>query len=194
MRIALGRNLCCLHRMFPQNCIFRTSNHSHEEYTTRSTDTCTQPAMYTNTYVHGLHFLTKYTMTISSLVHTPLPISWLEKPFPGHCPLRSLGSQLQPGSPHRPLRTHCYLESSTPHESAESMNAEPVSRLLPQLLGHGEHHHHHRPPTERKSKQIILIGQTYSVKLKGYQHTQQCTLPPQPDGFKVHKHRYERQM
>lgn len=107
----------------------------------------TRSGMYASIHVHWDHFLAESSMTRSPFVHAPPPISWLETPFPVHCPLRSRGSQLLQGSPHKPLHTHCCPESATPHESAESVSAVPVSRPLPLLPGHGGRHRHHKQPT-----------------------------------------------
>ena len=110
---------------------------------------------YAPTYVcmYWQHSTQHCTWGSSPLVHAPLPTSWPVTPSPEHFPLHSPSSQLLPGSPHKPLRTHCYPESSTLHESAESTSAGLVSQLLLLLPVPGERHHHHRLPTHTEQEQ-----------------------------------------
>ena len=168
----------------------RTYIHTYEcytfSYTVHASQSRFQPQMFEQlsaTYIRTCleHRTQNCTWGSNPLVHPPLPISWPVRPFPGHFPLRSPSFQLLPGSPHKPLRTHCYLESSTLHESAESRSAGLVSRLLLLLPVHGEHRHHHKLPTrteqEGERQQVIMKRRGQWCVATGLPtHTQTTTL------------------
>ena len=88
----------------------------------------------------------------SPLVQRTLPTSGPVTPSPEHfhcihklsvaCRITSQASS-----------THCYPESSTLHESAESTSAGLVSQLLLLLPVPGERRHHHRLPTHTEQEQ-----------------------------------------